>query len=46
MKYQISNHALFQLLFERFLDDLILRDDEKAVYNNKESDDIMTLIVL
>ena len=46
MKYPISNPALFQLLFERCLDDLNLRDDDKAVYNDKESDDIVTFIVL
>jgi len=46
MKYPINNPALFQLIFERCLDDLNLRDDEKTVYNDKEFDDIMALIVL
>ena len=46
MKYPINNPPLFQLIFELCLDNLNLHDDEMAVYNDKESDDMMSLIVL
>jgi len=38
MKYPINNPALFQLIFERYLDDINLRDDEKAIEDVTEDD--------